>query len=79
MEVFPRKAGDRSAQHSPPKSLKVRSMGSMRRGTTIHGRYGPGVARVGSQMRQRVLVDGRNFLGRPTIQGYGFRYVGFGG
>jgi len=33
---------------------------------------------LGSQMRQRVLVDGRNFLDGPTIQGHGFRYVGFG-
>jgi UDPglucose 6-dehydrogenase len=35
-------------------------------------------AALASQMRQPLMVDGRNFLDRATLQHAGFRYVGFG-
>jgi UDPglucose 6-dehydrogenase len=33
---------------------------------------------LAQQMRQPLLVDGRNFLDRTTLEGAGFRYIGFG-
>ena len=33
---------------------------------------------LASQMRQPLMIDGRNFLDRAALQNAGFRYVGFG-
>lgn len=33
---------------------------------------------IGRSMRSRIVIDGRNFLDRQTLEDHGFRYVGMG-
>ena len=33
---------------------------------------------LGQQMRSKIVVDGRNFLDRRTLEEHGFQYVGMG-